>query len=63
MNKGRQAKGEKNGRHKLTLVEARAIRQVFTDLGIPRRFLADTYGISRDAIDCIVRGKRWRETT
>ncbi len=55
-NKARQARGEANGRSKLTADDVRAIRES----GQLHRVIAKRYGVSENAIHCIKTGKSWR---
>lgn len=61
MNKGRQAKGEGHGRHKLTASQVAGIRRRYADGGISKRNLADEMGVSQMTIHSIVIGKTWKE--
>jgi hypothetical protein len=60
--KGRQAKGERHGMHKLTQKEINAIRLVDAEIGISLSFLADIYKVTYANIWAIVNGASWRKT-
>jgi hypothetical protein len=59
--KGRQAKGEKNGRHKLTSNDIPYIR-LLVAAGASRCLVANRYNIHEMHIGAIVRGRYWRES-
>ncbi|WP_238538481.1 hypothetical protein [Nitrolancea hollandica] len=53
------AKGQRNGRAKLTDDDVRAIRRIFASGGITRRDLAKQFGVSNVVIGNILSGKSW----
>jgi DNA-binding MarR family transcriptional regulator len=53
--KGRQARGEKNGRSKLTVKEVRTIRKLNKDGGYSYSQLAERFRVSIGYVGCIVR--------
>jgi DNA-binding MarR family transcriptional regulator len=58
--KGRQARGEKNGRSKLTVKEVRTIRKLNKDGGFSYRQLAERFRLSPSYVGCIVREEYWK---
>lgn len=60
VNKGRQVKGERNGQHKITLLEVLEIRKRYKAGGVTQKQLAIEYGIGRIQVCRIVNNKRWR---
>lgn len=60
--KGRQAKGESNGRAKLTENEVHEI-VAETRRGTPNKQIARRFGVGRNAVGAIVRGDRWSHLT
>lgn len=56
--KGRAAKGEQNGRAKLTAPQVRAIRELHA-AGASLNSLAKRFGVGRPTITGIVRGTKW----
>jgi hypothetical protein len=56
--KGRQAKGERHGRAKLTNEQARDVRSLYRQ-GIAIRRLAREYHVTPKAIRCLVKGATW----
>ncbi len=56
--KGRQAKGERNGLHKLTEADVGAIRANRNGLTQPQR--ASLYGVTQSVISRVENFKRWR---
>lgn len=58
--KGRQAKGEGNGRSKLTAEQVAAIRREYEPHVVTRPMLARRYGVSAAVIDDILARKTWR---
>lgn len=59
--KGRQSKGEKNARHKLTLKDVSYIRTRYEQGGISHRKLASEMGVGRSIIGNIIRGENWKD--
>lgn len=57
--KGRQAKGELNGRSKLTADQIREIRESNVEGNVTQQALADCYGVSNQLVSKIVNGERW----
>ena len=57
--KGRTAKGEAHGRHRLTEPEVVAIREKYAHGNVTMDELAGAFGVSTPSIFLIVRGKRW----
>ena len=62
VDRGRQAKGEGNGRAKLTADDVRAIR-VSHAAGVAVRSLAAMYGVHPRAIDYIVQRVNWKSVS
>ena len=60
VNKGRQAKGEKNGRAKLTEDDVKEIRRRYKKIKGQQTRLAKEFGISRKQIRSIVNNKLWK---
>jgi HNH endonuclease len=62
--KGRQAKGEKNGRYspvaKLTDIQIKEIRHLKAETRLSQKEIAQIFHVSRPLISCILRGKRWK---
>jgi len=56
--KGRQARGERNGRAKLQRVDAEEIRAMFAAGDISKMALGRRFGIDRKTVGLIVRGAR-----
>lgn len=56
---GTHNRGSRNGQAKIDEVCALAIRKMHA-MGIPRREAAVGFGLSRQAVDDIINGKRWR---
>jgi hypothetical protein len=59
-NKGRQAKGEANGRAKLTEQDVRDIRYLYKTVDISQTGLANKYGVSQYSISQVVLNKKWK---
>ena len=57
--KGRQAKGQRNGRAKLTPGHVRTIRKRYEGGGVSYRQLAEEYGVDHSTIGQIIRGETW----
>ncbi len=57
--KGRQAKGERNGQHKLTEKDVLKIRSLHSS-GYTQKALADCFGVAWATIWGIVHRKRWK---
>jgi len=57
--KGRQAKGERNGRAKLNPEKVRSIRREFAE-GETKAALAERYGVDPALIRRIVRRELWK---
>ena len=58
--KGRQAKGEKNGRSKLTRGEVENIRKIYKEEKCIHREIADQFGVSISSIRKIVNKEYWK---
>ena len=58
--KGRQAKGEKNGRSKLSGKQVLEIRTLYNSGKFSQNALAKVYSESRSNISSITRGKYWK---
>jgi hypothetical protein len=58
--KGRNAKGEKNGRHKLTWDEIDWIHVYANQLGWSNTLLAECHGVWRSTISYVLSEKTWR---
>ena len=58
--KGRQAKGEKNGRAKLTYKQVECIRKLYADGDHSYKYLAHYFGVSRWAIGSIIKEEFWK---
>lgn len=56
--KGRQAKGEKHGRTKLTEAQVKEIRELSP--GLSQRQLSDQFGVARQVIAQILQRKIWK---
>ena len=54
-------KGEKNSQAKLTMRQAREIKDLFASGRFVHREIADLYGVDRKNVSCIVRGITWKE--
>jgi predicted XRE-type DNA-binding protein len=61
VNKGRQDRGEKHGRHKLTNSQVVEIRQLYSNGNIGQREIADKMNISVATVSRIVNRKLWKE--
>lgn len=59
INKGRHAIGERNGRHLLTEQQVIKILDMY-DAGKTKVFIAEQFGVTRGAIDCITRNVNWK---
>lgn len=59
-NKNRQAKGEQNGKSKLTLEQVVCIRQRYTRGGIYLRELAEMFNVTERTVGYIVNRKVWK---
>jgi hypothetical protein len=59
-NKGRQAKGERNGRSKLTAADVLAIRELYGSYVNSTGQLAKGFGVDKATIRAIVRGETWK---
>lgn len=59
MSKGRQTRGEKNPRAKITSSDADEIRKIRAETGESHRRIASMFGISRVQVGRIIRGARW----
>jgi hypothetical protein len=59
MAKGRQVRGEKNGRAKLTGGEVAEIRAEYANGVLTQGMLADVYGVSQFVVSTVVSRKRW----
>ena len=57
----RIARGEKNGRAKLTEDDVREIRRLHAEGGSSQRFLAAKFGVSQPAIRKILKGETWKD--
>jgi hypothetical protein len=58
--RGRQPKGEKNGRAKLTETQIREIREKYeNEKKITYQKIADEYGVTQTTIGDIINNKRW----
>lgn len=57
--KGRSAHGERQGGHKLTEDEVRAIRAAYATGKFSQAELARTYGVSVSNMNFVIRGKTW----
>lgn len=60
--KGRQPRGETNGRARLTWRQVRAIRRRYLAGGVEIRALAVEYGVGHSTVGYIVDGTTWKET-
>jgi hypothetical protein len=60
--KGRQARGEENGRAKLTEGDVEAIREAYWSSADSVSGLSRKYGVSRTQIRHVVRGEQWAGT-
>jgi hypothetical protein len=60
MNKGRQSKGEKQGRHKLSLDQVILIRQLSANEGISNAQLGRQFGVTKGAIRAVIVRDSWR---
>lgn len=60
MNKRRQARGEKQGAHKLTWEQVREIRDRYSKGDTSQRKLAKEYGVAQNTIRFVVTNKSWR---
>lgn len=58
VSKGRSAKGERQGRAKLTDKKVRNIRRLHAK-GWPQNIIAEHYNVSTSAIHYIITGKTW----
>jgi len=58
--KGRQAKGEKNGRAKLTYGEVENIRKIYKAKKYFQREIADQFGVSISSIRKILSEEYWK---
>lgn len=58
--KGRQARGERQGSAKLTVAIVRRIRKAFAEDGITTTELAARHGVARSTIRAIVSRKNWK---
>ncbi|MDV6376331.1 HNH endonuclease [Deinococcus arenicola] len=56
--RGAPRHGERNPRARLTEGDVRAIRRAAA-MGIPQAALAQRYGVGKDAVSLILKGKRW----
>lgn len=61
VNKGRQAKGENNARHKLTWEQVRTIRERYAMGGISQSELARQMGVAMPTVWQIVHGNTWKK--
>jgi hypothetical protein len=55
----RRARGERQGNARLTEADVHAIRQLYATGGITQKVLGQQFGVSREHVRDIVRGKRW----
>lgn len=57
-----KAVGENHGRSKITQKQAEEIRKSYKGRGKgpTQRILADLFGVSKDTVNQIVNGKRWK---
>lgn len=53
-------RGERHSQAKLTEEQVKLIRRLYDKFGVPRRFLAKKFGLSRGNIDSIVTRKLWK---
>lgn len=60
LQKGREARGEKNGQSKLAANQVREIRNLYRERGKNQQQLADQFGVNRSAIYKIVNYLRWK---
>lgn len=60
VNKGRQAKGQRNGRAKLTIEQVSYIRSRYTQGGISQKALGQEMGIGQAQIKRILKGEQWQ---
>jgi HNH endonuclease len=58
--KGRTARGEKSGMHKLTEDQVREIRQRYSEGGVSQRTLAGAYGVSIGVINTVIHQDAWK---
>jgi hypothetical protein len=58
--KGREAKGERNGNHKLTQDDVDWIHVYANQLGWSVRLLAECYGVVYTAMSNVLNEKTWR---
>jgi hypothetical protein len=58
--KGRQAKGEKHGRHVLTQDDVHWIYVYANQLNWPLRVLAECHGVNQSTMSKVLSGKTWR---
>ncbi len=59
VNKGRQAKGERQGASKLTISDVKEIIDLVDNESMSRKEIADIYGITQANISIIVTGQGW----
>ncbi len=60
-NKGRQARGERNGRHKLTEEEVKEIRRLYSTGKYFQKELGNMFGVSFPQVSHIINNKQWRK--
>lgn len=58
--KGRSAKGEQHGRHKLTESQAVEILARYKAGGVSQRLLAEEFSVTKSSIKHILKGRNWK---
>lgn len=58
--KGRDAKGEKNGQSKLTVEKVKLIRELYATGNYTKQQLSDQFGVARSVIYNVVTRRRWK---
>jgi len=59
----RDARGEKNGRAKVTAEQVRTIRQTYAAGGVSQSQLAKQYGLTVIGVSKLIRGENWSHIT
>jgi hypothetical protein len=62
VSKGRQASGERHGRHELTLDDIPLVR-LFSAAGASQRFIAKRFNVGQTTVGNVVYGRTWRENS
>ena len=60
LQKGRNAKGERNGRSKLTLEDVKRMRELHLDGNYPIKQLEEIFSVSRSSIRKIIKEDYWK---